>query len=151
MIEYEQNQVVYEQLLEKTDNFQIDIENLFDKIKDPFRLVFSIFKIKYRKIKFLLLKNEQQINKITLICRKANENENFRYLLHNVNIYNNHPKIFFKKIDNMVEILGDKDMLDGSLEQVLDSKKIKKFNLKSKPMRKIKLMEVLLKFQSLKI
>ena len=107
--------------MEKTDDFQVEIEHLFENIKDPLVFFFIFMKIWKKNI----IKTEEQISKITIICRKANENDNFRYLLYNSNIFNNHPKIFFKKIDNIDGILGDEDRLETSFEQVDNNKLFK--------------------------
>ena len=53
-----------------------------------------------------------------MICRKANENENFQLLLYYLKIQYNHPKIFFKKLEKYEDILGDEDYLDTSFDEV---------------------------------
>jgi len=62
---------------------------------------------------------------LTVICRKANENENFQFLLYYLKIHYNHPKIFFKKLDKYEEILGDEDYLDTSFDEVNFLKNLK--------------------------
>lgn len=52
------------------------------------------------------------MNKITRICRKANENEDFQLLLQCLKQYNEHPKIFFKKPVTLQNIPGDDDCFD---------------------------------------
>lgn len=58
---------------------------------------------------------------MTIICRKANENENFATLVRYVKIVKNHPKIFFTKIQHSFDILGDQDRLetDENNEEVI--------------------------------